>query len=488
MKKFFNLIFVTTIIALVFSGCMDKTDLTAPSASNPVNGNADLTRFVTIGNSLTAGWQNGALYASSQNYSFGNQIAKQVGTTFEQPLVSDPGTGGRMEIKTLDIAKGEIDIYYNPNKGNAENLKYQYPYNNLGIPGALLYDVLYATSSTTCASALFSSSHTPNPMFDLILRSHGSQFAQAKALHPTFITLWIGNNDVLGFATSGGFSPSEPTPVSGGLYNFQSAFTQLADSIASLGAKVVVANIPDVDAIPYFSTVGPVVAMETPWGALKLLGAPGIIYQKHGEIVASGVADSLSLLTGQLLMTLPAINYATLIGQPTGQYYRDNNYPALPPGIDTTKPFGLHPQNPWPDALILDASEIATTENTVASYNSIISSLANAKGFGLVDINSFFNSIRQKDFTGGVYFNGVNFSTTYITGGIFGLDGILPTNQGQAIVANEFIKVINSKFGANIPLINVATIPGSLILTKKALLKEKLIPHFEPGTFNHLLY
>ena len=29
-------------------------------------------------------------------------------------------------------------------------------------------------------------------------------------------------------------------------------------------------------------------------------------------------------------------------------------------GIDTTKPFGFHPQNPFPDALVLDAGEQAT--------------------------------------------------------------------------------------------------------------------------------
>jgi len=485
MKKIFNFTIAIFVTLLVFSGCQDKTDLTAPTL-NPKSGNADLTRFVTIGNSLTAGYQSGSLYQSAQIYAFGNQIAKQVGTTFEEPLISDPGTAGRLEIKSFNLATNQIDIYANPNQGTPTNSAYSKPYNNLGIPDALLYDVVNATSSSNCASALFA--NKPNPLFDLILRGHGSQFAQAKALQPTFVTVWIGNNDVLGFASSGGFSPSSPTPTQ----QFQGLYAQLVDSLKTLnksfGTNIVVANIPDVDAIPYFTTVGPLVAMETPWSAIKLLGAPGIIYQQHGETIASGVADSLSLLTGKLLMTLPAINYATLIGKPTGQFYRDNHYPALPPGIDTTKPFGLHPQNPWPDALILDASEITTTENTIAAYNSTISSLANANGFGLVDINAFLNSIRQKDFTGGIVFNGVHFSTTFITGGIFGLDGVHPTDQGQALIANEFIKVINNKFGASIPLIDVGTVPSSIILAKKNMYNGILLPHFAPGAFNHVLY
>jgi len=36
--------------------------------------------------------------------------------------------------------------------------------------------------------------------------------------------------------------------------------------------------------------------------------------------------------------------------------------------------------------------------------------------------------------------------------GLFGLDGIHPTNTGYAVIANEFLKVINSTYGTNFPL------------------------------------
>ena len=205
-----------------------------------------------------------------------------------------------------------------------------------------------ATNSTNCASALFA--NKPNPFFDIVLRNQGavqlSQFQQAKALHPTFITLWIGSNDVLGFATSGGFSPNAPTsPV-----QFAALYHMLADSIASLGAKVAVANIPNVTDIPFFTTVGPMMAMGIPWATLRQLGSPGVFYQKHGETFnQTSFIDSIGLLTGKILVTLPAQNYP--LGQPGGKWYRDNNYPGLPPGIDTTQPLGFDPRNPIPDAL-----------------------------------------------------------------------------------------------------------------------------------------
>ena len=100
----------------------------------------------------------------------------------------------------------------------------------------------------------------PNPFFNLILRGIGTQFQQAKLLQPTMVACWIGNNDVLGYATNGGVPSALPTPAA----TFSSLYTQLGDSLASLGAKVVVVNIPDVTTIPFFTTVGPMFAQSAP--------------------------------------------------------------------------------------------------------------------------------------------------------------------------------------------------------------------------------
>jgi phospholipase/lecithinase/hemolysin len=113
--------------------------------------------------------------------------------------------------------------------------------------------------------------------------------------------------------------------------------------------------------------------------------------------------------------------------------------------------------------------------------------MANNFGFGLVDIHTLFNTIRQSDFTGGYRVNGITFRTSYITGGLFSLDGVHPTSQGHAIVANEFIKVINSKFNATIPAIDVTTIPASLQFTGKIYNKDGY-PQFPVNAFNSLLY
>ena len=48
--------------------------------------------------------------------------------------------------------------------------------------------------------------------------------------------------------------------------------------------------------------------------------------------------------------------------------------------------------------------------------------------------------------------------TADLFGGIFSLDGIHPTNTGFALIANEFIKALNTSFAAGIPPLPVRQI------------------------------
>jgi hypothetical protein len=56
-----------------------------------------VSKYVSVGNSLTAGYQSNGLFASAQAYSYPNLISKQLSLaggnvgTFQQPLYSDPG-------------------------------------------------------------------------------------------------------------------------------------------------------------------------------------------------------------------------------------------------------------------------------------------------------------------------------------------------------------------------------------------------------------
>ena len=468
MKQYI-ILFITlaALIAALLNGCTDS----APTGPVIGIGNSTVTKYVSVGNSLTAGYQSAGLYKSAQLYSYPNLIAQQLTKaganigTFEQPYWPDPGipdplTGkasryiiyGWSGTTPLIGPTGEALTAGAPENA-ATVLR---PYDNLGIPGIPLAGFLDTTG-------IFQS---PPLGRDAILRwttnaalgkSVFQQVATLKAMghSPDLITFWLGANDVLGFAVSGGTSPNSPTNA--GI--FSALYTQALDALRNTlpNAKIVVGNIPNVASVPFFTTVNPLLAPNIP--------APYYLrYQKHGKVGMS--MDSTKLTEANApLITLKGKAYTTLLGQPTGQFWRDaatslgvsvtTVLAAQGVYLDTTKPFGFHPQNPWPDALILDADEIASAVTAVNNFNSTIATVAAAHGAVVVDFNGFFNNVKAN----GITAYGEKYTADYISGDIFSLDGVHPSNRGYGLVANEYIKVINASFGMNIPLVDLNTLP-----------------------------
>ncbi len=479
MKKIIYILITAAL--LFFSGCEDRSDLTAPEP--PSTGTADFSTFVALGNSLTAGYQSNSLYQEAQEYSYPNLIANQVGTEFVQPLISDPGIPGKLYVDELVYQDGVLaNVVLSQSTGNGTPLNSDYgsAFNNLGVPGSILFHLPDETGAGAASG---------NVYFNIVMRSTAfgeSLMKQAINKNPTFITLWIGNNDVLGYATSGGTSGTDATmtmPTDPAV--FTQLYTILVSQLNATGAKIVTANIPDVKAIPFFTTVGPKVSLSLSAAMQANPNIVGLFYQKNGETVASGIATPTDLATGNILMTLRGSEYAAYLGQATDKFYTDNGI-TPPAGIDTNQPFGFHPQNPWPDVFTLDADEQAIVASHTSSFNTTIANVTSqTAGVEMVDIHSFFNTIHALDGTAAGYVvDGISFKTTFLTGNIFSLDGVHPTSQGYAIVANEFIKVINDKFGASIPEINVATIPNSITIAKTVKIPENILPVFANGSLH----
>lgn len=406
-----NILYIITF-AILFVGCNDKS--TEPELS--VTGNADFSVFVSIGNSVTAGFQSNSLFERGQKYSYPNLIAKQVNTPFTQPIISEPGVHiSRIIYKGVSTG-GWFKFDEQHDRGELTNASYPSPYNNLAVPGAHLEDVLHTTNMFNAVGGI-------NPFFDLILRNYdknyGTQFQQAKRLKPTFLTLWIGNNDILGYATSGA-SGDEPTSGE----DFHSAYKDLIDSIKILNTSVVTANIPDVTVLPYFTAIN-VSFMDN-----------GTEVQYYGR-TKTGIRK---LVQGSDFITLTA---ASFIFNSDG--YRTNR--------------GLTESDPLDDNYVLDNTEINFIRTRISEFNSSIQNLSSAAGFSTVDLHSLFNLLKTADAQNGIQIDGERLKTDFVTGGIFSFDGVHPSERGQGIIANEFIKVINADFKASIPLINISAIP-----------------------------
>lgn len=473
------------VLGAFVSGCTDS----APSGPTPSLGSATVTKYVAIGNSLTAGYQSNGLYESAQLYSFPNLIAQQLTKagaslgSFEQPYWPDPGIpdpnngpnkGKAQRYVIISFAnptspvvgqKGETPTASQPKNATTVTR----PYDNLGIPGIPLAGFMDTTGTY----------QSPPLGRDAILRwtsnaalgkSVYRQVGTLKALGQTadLVTFWLGANDVLGFATTGGTSGyvsgvgalPTPTPATG---LFDLLYGQALDGLKSTlpSAKVFVGTIPDVKAIPFFTTVNASVAP-----ILATYGAQ-LCYQKYTDVDSGTGRTTLNPASSNYpLITLKAAAYAPYLTKPTGLWYRDvatlkgitvAQLLALMPKIDTTKQFGLDPRNPFPNALILDSTEQALTTNAILAYNTIIKSVAAAKGAYVVDFYSIFNNIKAN----GYATPGETYTADYISGGLFSLDGVHPTSRGYGVVANEFIKAINANLpGASIPYVDISTLPG----------------------------
>ncbi|MDH7514521.1 MAG: SGNH/GDSL hydrolase family protein [Bacteroidota bacterium] len=439
-------------------GCSDEITPSGPNSLGPI----DPSVYVAIGNSVTAGYQNGALYEGAQLYSYPKLIADRLGVSFVQPLISEPGTGERITLVSLNpiqLVTSEKSLL--PVKSPYDTLSR--PYDNLGIPGAVSLD---ATDETDFRQK---STSRGNPFFTLILRDQKygkSVVKQALARQPTLVTFWLGNNDVLGFATSGGTSPSAPVPSNAFDISITSALTALRQGAPQ--AFILVGNIPDINAIPFFTTVGPIISAALSSLAGAPPGSVKLYYQLHGMTTGTDTTNFMRLKN--VLIPLTGMTYVPSIGLPTGKWYRDLAEKlkeplvnVIPSRIDTTKPFGLDPRNPWPDALVLDIQELTSVSSAIQAYNAsiegAINRLNNKPGqpnIALVNIRRLFNEAADR----GITIAGETFTTQFISGGLFSFDGIHPSSKGQAIIANEFIRTMNETYGANIAQVDVSKIPG----------------------------
>jgi lysophospholipase L1-like esterase len=280
---------------------------------------------------------------------------------------------------------------------------------DLAVPGHLLHDLLYTGPVAVPTT-------DEEIITDLVLAfplgNTNTQAQEAIALKPTFLFVWIGNNDALVADETG--MPSSMTPIA----DFTTDFTTLMQGVhGETGATLVVANIPDVTLVPYLTPATTVIAEAATQTGLTTAQISTILGITDGDLVnATGLAEVQTDLQNI------AANKAT---------------------------------TPLDDAGFLSAAEVVQVQSQIAAYNAVIAQqVASANGI-LVDLNSTFTSLKS-----GVTINGYT-ATTGFLGGIFSLDGIHPTNTGYAIIANKFIDAINSRLTNAIPDVDLSTIAAA---------------------------
>lgn len=497
------------ILALGMVACEPEFENPVTEPGAYTSGEANFANYVAIGNSMTAGYADGALYITGQENSFPNIMAQQFaivgGGEFKQPLMAD-NVGGLLFNGTqitdnrrvlafgADGTPGPA-VYAGTPTTEVTN-KLTGPFNNMGAPGAKSFHLLAPGYGNPAGVP----DGLANPFFARFASSpETTLIADAVAQEPSFFSLWIGNNDVLGYAVSGGVGEDQTGNMNPGTYGpnditdpqvFASVYSQLVNQLTGTGADGVLVNIPDVTALPYFTTI--------PNNALELDAATAAsltgFFQAVAGITAGGLiqqgvpAEQAQALAAQYALTFNEGENRFLIDVPVSQTnplgFRQMtaeellvltiNRGELAQGYGSVKltpevmqvlgslqaggqptaeqgQLVLSAVSGIDDKDVLDASEIEAVATATAAYNATIQALAAANNLAYVDVKALLNQVNN----GGVTFDGGVITSTFVTGGAFSLDGVHPTPRGQAYIANNVIDAINTTYHASVPKVNV---------------------------------
>lgn len=501
MKKILISSFAISALLLVSCNTDFEQDVNNMTVSN---GTANFSKYVALGNSLTSGYRDGALYLDGQNESYPSMIAKSMARaggsqTFNQPLMEDNNGGLLLPVSGTNVQIADTKLYLKEfvsgspvlDKANGNVAKNIFkniynastPFQNLGVPGAKSFHLVYSGYGNPAGIA----TKTANPYYARFASTPtATVVGDAMAQSPTFFSLWIGNNDTLGYATSGGDATLDQiTPTA----TFNAAYGAIVTTLTSKGAKGVVANLPYVTSIPFFTTVpynpvpgakvaANITSLTTLYtqlkGALAYLGVTDRIVAMPSATGANRVLmkdESLTDLSAQLTAVFTASGMpaaqAAAFGQIYGQVRQSRPTDlillssssvigtanaAAPSSINV---YGI--TYPLEDRHVLIPSEVTEINTTIDAYNATIKSLATSKGLAFVDANSKMKDLSRQS---GIQFDGVKYTANFIKGGTFSLDGVHLTGRGYALIANEFIKAINITYKSTLPQVNVNSYSG----------------------------
>lgn len=497
MKKFYG-----SLLALAFLlvGCAeDDPVITDPQDDDPIvytSGSADFSTYVALGNSLTAGFSDNALFIEGQTNSLPNMLAQNFalagGGSFSTPFMADnlggmtlggnPISGNRL---ILSFATGSPVPVSVAGTGTTEiSNVLTGPFGNMGVPGATSYHLVAPGYGNLAGVALGQA----NPYYARFASSSTSTvLGDAATQNPSFFSLWIGNNDVLGFAASGGSGIDQagnldPSTYAGNDISdqnlFASVYNTLLQTLTANGAGGVVANIPDVLQTPYFTTVpfnsipldqatADVVnaAYAAYNGGLAQLQLGGLISEEElaQRTINFTAGSNAVVLIDEDLTDLTAFNPALinmrqataedLLILPSSSFLGTLANPQDPTSINGVAV-------PLTDNWVVTPQEAMMIDTAIAGFNQTIAALATQYDVALVDANALFDDLVANGF---VQTDGSVVTSTFATGGGFSLDGVHPSPRGYAILANAFSEAINAKYGSNLPMLNPLNFKGLYI-------------------------
>jgi lysophospholipase L1-like esterase len=369
-----------------------------------------LRRMVVVGDSLLAGFGSGGLVSrgqTGQRFSAPAQLARQAGVRLPQPLMSGPGVPPPLRIEDIN-QNGMLDAGEVRRSSDAVGFRAApgQAVRNLAVPGEDIRSVFDTLDAEDVGKRLVNGRIEGREVLKFLilgvpLRDEDvSQMSRANALRPSFLMVWLGNNDLLPMATR---TDPEATRVS--VAAFGTAYRRFLNRLADAGADMAVANLPDVTQVA---------ALRGP--GLAVTGC-----RANGGVVEPVAPTALVSL-------------------------------ALDPTMLPTPPC----------AKVLDPTEQAAIRATVVAFNreiaDAIAEVESSRGIVIAPVDMFglFDQVARDGYD--VRGDGSTILHTEYLGGLFSLDGVHPTRTGQGLIANAFIDAINARFGDAIPRVDLGAV------------------------------
>jgi lysophospholipase L1-like esterase len=419
--------------ALLLGACIGGGD-EPRQLVNPDRGGELFARYVSLGNSITAGFQSGGINDSTQRQAYPVLLANRAGAFFNVPFLNRPGcpppflaplgTTGRVGGATSTATTCALRA--NPSQFG--------PVQNLAVPGATI-------------GSLGNNNEAANALTSFILGGRTQLQAMIEA-QPTLVSVWIGNNDALGVIGGRGTILPGDTAALTSVADFQ---TRLNTVVAAVEQTPAAQN----DAVIMIGVVDPVITPIVQPGAFFFLAATA---QANGTRLFQGKPVNANC------------SPVNALGQPNPLSGNLVNFQIVGTQIPEINCGDTAP-------LVINAAERTAISNRVTAFNQAMQGAASAAGYTFVNPNQLLapfinertattnrtNRVRKcQDLataTTPAQLQAAVANTCPVTGAtaapnffgsLFTFDGVHPSLEAHQIVAGALADAINAKFGTSI--------------------------------------
>jgi hypothetical protein len=428
-ERFNENVIVVDDVTLSFKGIklhgkpLKKPDLTKLKNTKEASLKGKNLEYISIGSSLTAGVRDGGYYNESILTSYPALIARQLDiAVFESPVfdaLDYNGVGRKVisnynptagPVKKMSIVSNNTGVLGFDEKTKTPNLKKTKlnvnQIHNFGIPN-LTFEIPGSTPLPKTAPFIGRLSDEKGNK----INSDGQLKDEILKRKFDFFTIEMGSESFSGNTNDINYAGYGQYFVE--LSDGKTFDEFLFEKFYEIGAKGVFANLPYRVDLPYFKQIPCEMLDKSTFGAFKAIDC-----QKGLFVFPNGRNDSL-------VSSVVNINQKDRLIKSYG-------------GIT---------------AYSLLEKDVVAEKGIVDRYNKLKAAHAAKYNYPVVDLNGLFQKVLKNEF---VTDDGVRADSNWPGGNFFSSDGMFPTAFGHAIIANEFIKVINSHYKTDIPLILTA--------------------------------